>query len=134
VVRAVLAGVRDRIQGVLPRVGPHTVPVAGDDAELAVVPDRSVRGAYRRLASVPAVPARSFLALARYTVPVDEVSAPALFVAGSYDEVADAAGIEAAVADRPDATFLRVPATHLDLLDDDGTLEHALVFLDEVVG
>ena len=132
VVRAVLAGVRDRVQGLLPRVGPHTVPVAGDDADLALVPDAGFSGAYSRLASVPDVPARSFLALARYAVPTDEVSCATLFVAGSYDDVADAAGVEAAAADDPDATFIRVPATHLDLLDDEGTLEHTLVFLDGV--
>jgi pimeloyl-ACP methyl ester carboxylesterase len=131
VVRAVLAGIRDRVQGLLPRVGPHTVPVAGD-ADLALVPDAGFGGAYRRLASVPEVPARSFLALARYAVPVDGVSCAALFVAGSYDDVAAAAGIEAAAADNPDATFIRVPATHLDLLDDEGTLEHTLVFLDGI--
>jgi pimeloyl-ACP methyl ester carboxylesterase len=130
VLKAVVAGVRDRVQSLLPRVGPHTVPAAGDDADLAVVSDTGFSGAYRRFASIPDVPARSFLSLARYSAPVDEVGCPALFVAGSYDDVGDADAIEAAVADRPDATFLRVPATHLDLLDDAGALEHALVFLD----
>ena len=133
VLRALLAGVRDRVQGVLPRVGPHTVPAVGDDAELAVVSDTGVRGSYRRLAPVPDVPARSFLALARYTAPVEEVACPTLFVAGSYDDVGDAEAVEAAVADRADATLVRVPATHLDLLDDEGALGHTLVFLDGVL-
>lgn len=131
-VRAAVAGVRDRIQSVVPRVGPHTVPAAGDDADLAVVSDTGFRGAYRRLASVPDVPARSFLSLARYEAPVDDVSCPTLVVAGSYDDVAPADAVEARVHDSPDTTFLRVPASHLDLLDDEGTLEHALVFLDGV--
>ena len=134
VLRAVGAGIRDRVQGLLPRLGPHTVPAAGDDTELAVVSDTGLRGAYRRLTPIPDVPARSFLGLARYSAPVEDVSCPALLVAGSYDDVGDATAVEAAAADLPDATFVRVPAAHLDLLDDEETLGHALVFLDGILG
>jgi pimeloyl-ACP methyl ester carboxylesterase len=133
VVRGVLAGVRDRIQGRLPRIGPHSVPAVGDDTELAIVSDTGVRAAYSRLSPVPDVPARSFLALARYTAPVADVSCPTLFVAGSYDDVTGDT-VESAADDRPDATLLRLPSTHLDLLDDERTVEHTLVFLDTVLG
>lgn len=134
VVRALAAGVRDRIQGIVPRVGPHTVPAAGDDDELAIVSDTSVRGAYRRLTDVPDVPARSFLALARATTDLAGLSCPALLVGGSHDDVAPAADVEAASADHPEATFIRLPATHLGVLDDDQALQHALVFLDAHLG
>lgn len=130
VVKALAGGVRDRVQGLLPRVGPHTVPLAGDDTDGALVPDTGFRGAYRRLTPIPEVPARSFLALSRFSVSLDDVTCPTLLVAGSYDDLSPAEALTEAATDRPDATVIRVPATHLDLLDDEGTLEHALVFLD----
>jgi pimeloyl-ACP methyl ester carboxylesterase len=132
-VRALGSGVRDRLQSLLPRVGPHTVPAAGDDADRALVPDGGLLRAYRRLADVPEVPARAFLALARYRAPTD-AGCPTLLVAGSYDNLAPADAVAAAAADRPETTVLRVPAAHLDLLDDEETREHALVFLDGVFG
>lgn len=135
VAKALVAGVRDRIQGLLPRVGPHTVPAVADDDTLAIVSDTGVHAAYRRLVDeVPAVPARSFLALAGTGPAVDDITCPTLFVAGSDDDVAPAASIEAAAEVRPDATLLRVPETHLGLLDDEGALEHTLVFLDGLFG
>lgn len=134
VLGALAAGVRDRVHGTLPRVGPHTVPVAGDDTERAFVPDTGFRGSYRRLAAIPSVPARSFLSLARYRAPVDDVTCPTLLVAGTYDDLSPADAVESAADARPDATLLRLPATHLDLLDDEGALEHVLVFLDGVLG
>jgi pimeloyl-ACP methyl ester carboxylesterase len=134
VVKALAAGVRDTVQGRLPRLGPHTVPLAGDDESGALVPDTGFRGSYRRLTDIPDVPARSFLALSGYGVSLDEVTCPTLLIAGSYDDLAPADALADAAAERPDATVLRVPATHLDLLDDEGALEHALVFLDGVFG
>lgn len=134
VVKALAAGVRDTVQGKLPRLGPHTVPLAGDDTDGALVPDTSFRGAYRRLTTIPDVPARSFLALSRYGVSLDDVACPTLVVAGSYDDRSPADALADAAADHPDATVLRVPATHLGLLDDEGALEHTLVFLDGVLG
>ena len=134
VVKSFAAGVRDTVQSKLPRLGPHTVPLAGDDTDGALVPDTAFRGAYRRLTSIPDVPARSFLALSGYQVSLDDVACPTLLVGGSYDDLAPADGLADEAADHPDATVLRVPATHLDLLDDEGTLDHTLVFLDGVLG
>jgi pimeloyl-ACP methyl ester carboxylesterase len=135
VVRALAAGVRDRIQGVVPRLGPHTVPAVAADDTLAIVSDTTVHAAYRRLVhEIPDVPARSFLSLAGASPPVDDVACPVLFVAGTDDDVAPAASIAAAADGRPDATLLRVPETHLGLVDDEGTLEHTLVFLDGLFG
>jgi pimeloyl-ACP methyl ester carboxylesterase len=131
---ALLSGVRDKIQGLLPRVGPHTVPIVGDDDDLAIVPDTAFTGAYRRLVpELPDVPARSFLALRGYSAPVEDVSCPTLLVAGSHDDIGDYGAVENAGDDLPGATFLRVAATHLNLLDDEGVVEHALVFLDGVI-
>jgi pimeloyl-ACP methyl ester carboxylesterase len=127
---ALLAGVRDRVQGLLPRVGPHTVPAVGGDDDLALVPDTGVRAAYERLADVPAVPARSFLALAGAGVDLESLRCPALFLAGSDDDVAPAASIEDAAEAHAGATFIRMPVTHFGLLDDPGVFEHTLVFLD----
>lgn len=129
VLKAVLAGVRDRVQSLLPRIGPHTVPAVGDDDDLAIVSDTGVRGAYRRLAPIPDVPARSFLALARYSVSVDDVTCPLLVVDGSYDDLGGS-GID---EDHDDVTLLRLPETHLGVLDDEATLDHTFVFLDDVV-
>jgi pimeloyl-ACP methyl ester carboxylesterase len=129
--KALLAGVRDRIQGVLPRVGPHTVPAVGDDDDLAIVSDTPLRAAYERLADVPDVPARSFLALAGAGAALDGLRCPALFLAGSDDDVAPATTVEAAAEDHAGATFIRLPATHLGLLDDEQAFEHTLVFLDD---
>lgn len=134
VLTALGAGVRDAIQGRLPRVGPHTIPLAGDDTDGALVPNTAFRGSYRRLTQIPDVPARSFLALSRFAVSLDDVTCPTLLIAGSYDDLSPADALSDAAADRPDATVLRVPATHLDLLDDEGALEHALVFLDGLFG
>jgi pimeloyl-ACP methyl ester carboxylesterase len=146
--RATLAGLRDRLGGVVGR--PYAVPVAaapdpdgdGDgDAggELAALPP-AAGAALRDLLPAgvdpPTVPARSLPALARFrpVADADRIVAPTFLLAGGDDEVVPASSVVAAADTVPRASLLRLPIGHFDAVDAGGpdfeeALAHELAFV-----
>ncbi|MFB6108446.1 MAG: alpha/beta fold hydrolase [Haloplanus sp.] len=136
-----VAAVRDRLGSVVGRS--HEVPVAGGPGEFGALPP-SLASAY--LDCVPpesewrnATPARALLSLPRYRpgADADDVTCPALLVAGRDDALAPAAAVDRAAERMADATFLRLPGDHFDPFSGpafEEALAHQLAFLDRVVG
>lgn len=142
VVKSVLSGVRDRLQSLL--TDPHTVPVAGDPEEFALVSTPGARRGY--LDTVPTdsdwdneTPARSLLNLVRFSAgdDLESVACPVLVVGGTRDDVVPVDGVESAADALSNATFLRLPTGHFDVYEGDGrdsVVGHGLAFLNGEVG
>jgi pimeloyl-ACP methyl ester carboxylesterase len=136
--KSVLAGVRDRLQSLV--AGPHTVPVAGDPEEFALVSTPGARRGY--LDTVPAdsawvneTPARSLLNLARFTAgtDLDSVTCPVLLLGGTRDDVVAVDSVAAAADELADATFVSLPVGHFDAYEGSGlehVVGHGVAFLD----
>jgi pimeloyl-ACP methyl ester carboxylesterase len=139
--KGVLAGVRDRLQSLV--TDPHTVPVAGDPDDFALLSTPGVRADYLGLVPPDSdweneTPARSFLSLARFSAGEDAemVSCPVLLVAGTRDDVTSPDVVETVAESVADATVVRLPVGHYDFYGGDAldqTVGHALAFLDAVV-
>ncbi|MUV56904.1 alpha/beta fold hydrolase [Halogeometricum sp. CBA1124] len=139
--KSVLAGVRDRLQSLV--VGPHTVPVAGDPEEFALVSTPGARRGY--LDTVPAdsawvneTPGRSLLNLARFTAgtDLDSVTCPVLLLGGTRDDVVPVDSVAAAADELADATFVSLPVGHFDAYEGSGlehVVGHGVAFLDAEV-
>jgi pimeloyl-ACP methyl ester carboxylesterase len=139
--KSVLAGVRDRLQSLV--VGPHTVPVAGDPEEFALVSTPGARRGY--LDTVPAdsawvneTPARSLLNLTRFTAgtDLDSVTCPVLLLGGTRDDVVPVDSVAAAADELADATFVSLPVGHFDAYEGSGlehVVGHGVAFLDAEV-
>lgn len=143
--RAGLAGLRDRVGGLVGR--PHEVPVSSeaDDGEFAVCTPTESSG-YR--ASIPrksdwqnAVPARSLLSIPRFRPvgDVDRIRCPVCLVGATDDGVVPVDTVEAAAERLDDAasTFVRLPGDHFDAIAGstaDQALGHELVFLESTLG
>jgi pimeloyl-ACP methyl ester carboxylesterase len=136
--RALAGGVRDRLQSLA--LDPYTVPIVGDPETFAVFNQPNAESEFRSL--VPpdstwenATPARLFLSLRGYS-PVDDadaVACPTLLVAGDRDDVVPASGVADAADALPEATLVRLPAGHFDVLGGrnfERAIAHQLAFLD----
>ena len=137
-VRALAAGVRDRVQSIA--LGPYTVPLVGDSEEFAVLNQPGTEGGFRKLMAPTAswenaTPARCFLSLRGYR-PVEDaadVTCPALMIAGGRDDVVPPASVADAVDGLPEGTLLRLPIGHFDPFDGrplEQSLAHQFAFLD----
>lgn len=119
----------------------RTLPLFGYPGERAVVTRpgavRGVRGLGRETAD-RRTPGRSLWSLWRHDVEasLEDVSCPALFVAGTNDDVVPAETVEKLSEKPSNASLVRVPAAHYDGLRDgasDRVLNHELAFLDSVL-
>lgn len=139
--KAVLAGLRDKLQSVV--TGPHTIPVAGDPGEFAVLTESGTKRELFDL--VPrgstwenAVPARILLSLPFYR-PVGslgDVRCPTLFVSGTDDDVVSASSVESAAGEVRDARLVQLPSSHFGFYHGSTFEElvgHQLAFLDAAV-
>jgi pimeloyl-ACP methyl ester carboxylesterase len=140
--RAVAAGVRDRVGAVVGR--PSLVPVVAEADETALVAAPGARDSY--LSMVPPdddwpneAPARALLALPRFrpAAVADQVRCPTLLVAGADDEVAPPDATAALADNLHEATLVRLPAGHFDVVAgraSDRALAHELAFLEAELG
>lgn len=120
----------------------RSLPMYGYGGETALVVAEGVVREVRQLGEEPAdrrVPSRSLWALWRHSVAdsLEDVTCPALFVAGEDDDVASPKSVEKASEKPSNASFVRVPSGHFDpLVADDRSgrsarvLNHELAFLD----
>ncbi|MFW5949655.1 MAG: alpha/beta hydrolase [Halolamina sp.] len=127
----------DRLRGVDAADRGLHVPLFGDSGDVvAIAAAGAERGARDVLGRNPGTTsARSLVLLQRHDVrnAVEDLTCPALFVAGERDEVAPPEHVAAASEDASRASLVRVPVGHYDALDGDGldrTLNHELAFLD----
>ncbi|WP_129112925.1 alpha/beta hydrolase [Halegenticoccus tardaugens] len=139
--KGLAAGVRDRLQSLpLVPLGPHTVPIVGDPDEFALLSDPGAKAGLSDLAPPDSAwenetPARAFLSLLRYrpTTSAGDVGCPTLLVSGARDEIAPPETVEAAAAEIPTSTLVRLPSDHFGLYHGslfEQTLGHAFAFLD----
>lgn len=140
--KAVLSGVRDRLQSLL--LGPHVVPVTADPEEFALVSTPGARRGY--LDTVPPdsewvneTPARSLLNLVRFSAgaDLDDVACPVLLVGGTRDDVVPVDSFADVADDLADATFVSLPVGHFDAYEGSGldhVVGHGIAFLDAEVG
>lgn len=139
--RAVGAGVRDRLAGVVGRS--HEVKVYGRPGEFAALNEQGALDGYAAL--IPrdstwqnGTRARALLALPRYR-PIADASAvtcPSLVVAGTEDDVVPYRTAERLADELPDSSLVALPMAHFDAWDERFTevLAHEVAFLDAVFG
>ncbi|MFC7098269.1 alpha/beta hydrolase [Halobaculum marinum] len=137
--RATVAGVRDRVGGAVGR--PHHVKVYGRPEEFAALNEPGALDGYASLIPRDSTwqnrtRARSLLALPRYR-PVThaaDVDCPALVVAGTEDEVVPYAAAETLAHELPESSLVALPMGHFDPWGDRFTevLAHEVAFLDAV--
>jgi pimeloyl-ACP methyl ester carboxylesterase len=140
VARALGAGAADRVGSLVGRE--RLVPAVGDAEAGAFVAAPAAAAAVRSLLPpgerIPEIPARAFLSALRHRPKraVADVRCPTCFVAGDGDGVAPAAEVEAAAESVDDATFVRLPVDHFDVLRGRtrrAVADHVVAFLNGVL-
>jgi dienelactone hydrolase len=140
-VRALAAGVRDRLGAPLGRSRP--IPVVGGPDEFGVLPRETVGEAYLDLIPPESdwhneTPARSLLSFLRYRplAEADGVTCPTFLLAAGEDALVPPETV-ADAADRIDgSTYLRLPVDHAAPLGRafETAAAHQVAFLDDAVG
>ncbi|MXR41356.1 alpha/beta fold hydrolase [Halobaculum sp. WSA2] len=138
--RAIGAGVRDRLAGLVGRE--HEVKVYGRPEEFAALNESGALDGYAALIPRDSTwqnetRARTLLALPRYR-PVADASAvtcPSLVVAGTEDQVVPYKYTDRLADELPDSSLVALPMGHFDAWDDRFTevLAHEVAFLDAVL-
>lgn len=139
--KSLAVGLRDAVGS---RVGSGaSVPLVGEEGKLALLSQPGTKRSFVDLADRESdwtneTPARSLLGFPRYR-PVKglgEVDCPAFFLAGTDDEVVDAAWVEAAADAVDRSTLVRAPVGHFDVLADrfEPATHYQLAFLEDYFG
>ena len=137
-VRAIAAGVRDRVGALVGR--PNRVTVYGRPGEFAALNEPGALDGYAALVPRDSTwrnrtRARSLLSLPRYRPVADAeaVDCPTLVVAGTEDEVVPYATAERLAEALPSSSLVALPMGHFDAFGErfGETLTHEVAFLDE---
>lgn len=135
--KATLAGLRDRVGGLVRRH--HEVKVYGRPDEFAALNEPDALDGYAALIPRDSTwqnrtRARTLLALPRYrpVTVADDVDCPTFVVAGTDDEVVPYSRAERLADALPESSLLALPMGHFDAWDDRFTevLAHEVAFLD----
>lgn len=150
--RAVAAGVRDRVTGlvgrrrwlpVVPGFDADGVGEDEEDTEVALLADPTAASTLSELVPLRSdwenrVPARIVLDLLRYRpiTTAEEVRVPTLLLTGVGDSIVPPKSVAAAADALPDATFVTLPTGHFQLFEEpwvERALGHQLAFLNHVL-